>query len=399
MLFSRRHSKKPFIYLDYAAATPLDPDVAAVMAPYQDERYGNPSSLHQLGKQSRVAVDAARRSVADSLGGHTDEIIFTPSGTASDNLAILGVVRAAPVDKPHVITSAIEHDAVRQPLLALEAEGAITLTVIPVGSSGIVDAGAVLSAVKGDTVLVSVMYANNEVGSIQPVETIGRALKRLNKTRAVEQKHPVYFHSDACQAAAFLPLAVEKLGVDLLTLNAGKIYGPKGIGALFIRRGVILRPLVYGGGQELGLVSGTENVSSIVGLASALHLARRNNETEAIRLTKLRDYFIKAIKAIIPEARLNGHPVERLPNNVSVTLPGIDGEALVVYLSEQGIYAGTGAACAGAKGEPSHVLAAIGLDSAAVAGAVRFTLGRATEREDIDTVLRVLPEVLRFVRR
>ncbi|MFA5954110.1 MAG: cysteine desulfurase family protein [Patescibacteria group bacterium] len=398
MQFFKKKAKEPNIYLDYAAATPVAPEVAMVMAPYYDEYYGNPSSLHRLGKQSRVVIDAAARAVAEILGAHSDEIIFTPSGTASDNLAVLGTVRASHQPVPHVVTSTIEHDAVREPLRALVQDKDARVTSVPVDREGRIDPAAIVAAIVPETVLVSVMYANNEIGVIEPIVEIGKLMKRVNRERTTQGLHPVYFHTDACQAAAFLPLAVEKLGVDLLTLNAAKLYGPKGVGALYVRRGITLAPLIYGGGQQHGLVAGTENVPAIVGLAAALTLARRDHEAKILCLTSLRDYFTNGILAVIPGSTVNGHATLRLPNNVNVCLPGVDAEGLIVYLSEQGIYAGTGAACAGAKGEPSHVLEAIGLDKASIAGSVRFTFGESTTKEDIDLVLKALPEIIKFVR-
>ncbi|MFA7286750.1 MAG: cysteine desulfurase family protein [Patescibacteria group bacterium] len=385
----------PESYLDHAAATPLAPDVLAVMAPYFSERFGNPSSVHKLGRQGRVALEAARRAVAEHLGAHEDEIVFTSGGTASDNLAIVGSVRT--VVKPHVVTTAIEHQAVLQPLEYLEARGEVTVTRLSVDHDGLVAAEAVIAAVQKNTVLVSVMYANNEIGTIEPIVQIGKLLRRLNIERASSDLPLVRFHTDACQAVQYLPLDVEKLGVDLLTLNAGKIYGPKGVGALFVRRGVELAPLTIGGGQEQGLVAGTENVAGAVGLAAAMDFVHNGRGSEIERVTKLRDELMAGLEKLFPDAVLTGSRTERLPNHVSLALPNLDADPAVVYLSEQGIHCGTGSACESSKGRPSHVLLACGLAEKFLSGSLRFTLGRSTTAADITRVLTVLPEVVKLV--
>lgn len=393
-MFRKKHFEQS--YLDHAAATPLAPEVLSVMQPYFSERFGNPSSLHMLGKQGKVALEAARRAVAEHLGAHEDEVVFTASGTASDNLAVIGTVRAAK-EKPHIITTAIEHQAVLQPLEYLEARGEVEVTRLAVSADGLVNPDDVVAALQPNTALVTIMYANNEIGTVEPIAAIGKLLRRKNIERTSAGLPPVRFHTDACQAAQYLPLTVEKLGVDMLTFNGGKLYGPKGIGALYVRRGVELAPHIIGGGQEHGLVSGTENVPGAVGLAAALDFVRRGRVDEAERVMKLRDALIAGLEKLFPDAVLTGSRTERLPNHVSVALVNVDADPAVVYLSEQGIYCGTGAACESSKGNPSHVLLACGVAENLLPGSLRFTLGRSTTMSDIKRVLEVLPEVVKLV--
>lgn len=383
------------IYLDHAATTPLDARVMDAMRPYVSDVFANPSSLHAPGVAAAKSVMDARTRIARLLNAHADEIVFTSGGTESDNLAVVGIVRANASKGRHVVTSAIEHPAVLEPLRHFEKTGDIELTVVPVDADGLVDADAVLQAVRFDTVLVSVMAANNEIGALQPVADIGKGLLRYRKAHATALP---LFHTDACQAAGALDLDVEKLHVDLLTLNGSKIYGPKGVGALFVRRGVKLEPMLRGGGQERGLRSGTENVPGIVGLAAAFELAQAEKETENARLVPLRDRLIEGLLAV-PKARLNGHPTMRLPNNVNVTFPDAEGESLVLYLDAQGIFASTGSACASSALHPSHVLKAIGLPDDVVHGSVRFTLGRSTTAEDIETVITAVPPLVERLRK
>lgn len=391
------------IYLDHAATTPLDPRVMEAMRPYFSETFGNPSSFHTFGMRAKEAVTEARKTIATILGAHEDEIIFTSGGTESDNLAVVGIPRAhreaikakAGADaKPHVVTSAIEHPAVLEPLLALEKAKEIELTVLPVDRDGMVSVKDVEAALKMNTVLVSIMTANNEIGTIEPIGDIGRAILAWRK----EQKTPYpLLHSDACQAAGALDLNVEKSHVDLLTINGSKIYGPKGVGALFIRRGVKVAPLLIGGGQEKNLRSGTENVPAIVGFAKALELVQTERETENARLIVLRDRLTEGLLTI-PKTRLNGHPTERLPNSVNISFLDVEGEAMVLYLDAKGIMASTGSACASASLDPSHVILAMGLSYEAAHGSIRFTLGHSTTAEDIEYVISVMPGVVERLR-
>jgi len=387
-------SEPRIIYLDHAATTPVDPRVFEVMRPFFSEQYGNPSSFHQVGLYAKNAVASARETVAKLLNAHADEIVFTSGGTESDNLAIFGVanfvVRANHGVRPHIITSAIEHHAVLEPLKRLKKKGDIDLTVIPVDRTGLVDAEAVLFAIRPETVLVSIMTANNEIGTIEPIADIGRGILSYRKKHGVSLP---LFHSDACQAAGALDLNVEKTHVDLLSVSASKMYGPKGIGILFVRRGVSLEPMIFGGGQERAIRSGTENVAGIVGLAKAFALAQTDREAENARLIVLRDKLINGLLKI-PKSHLNGHPTDRLPNNVNVTFLDIEGEAAVLYLDAKGVMASTGSACASASLDPSHVILATGLSYEAAHGSVRFSLGHDTTEKDIDFVLEIMPGIV-----
>lgn len=379
---------KAFIYMDHAATTPVDPQVKAAMLPYFEESFGNPGGFYELGRIAKEAVDQARSTVAGVLGCDPEEIIFTGSGTESDNLAIFGAARANKKNGNHIITSSIEHHAVDMPCKQLEKEG-FEVTYLPVDSFGRVQVEAVKAALRPDTILVSIMTANNEIGTYQPIAEIGALLK----------EHPAIFHTDACQAAGALELKVEKLGVDLLTLNGSKIYGPKGVGILYQRKGVRLRPIIFGGGQERNLRGGTENVPYIVGFAKALELAENMREEETLRLVKLRDKLIHGLIESTPKTILNGHPTERLPNNVNVSILDIEGEAFTLFLNELGIYASTGSACTSLSLDPSHVIIATGLPYECAHGSIRFTLGRHTTEEEVNYVLDVIPEIVAILRR
>ncbi len=382
------------IYLDHAATTPVDPRVLKTMRPFFDATFGNPSSFHADGLAAERAVMAARETVARILHAHADEIIFTSGGTESDNLALVGAINAHRSHGNHVICSAIEHHAVLEPLQHLAKKGDITLTIIPVDGFGRVDAKAVARAITPGTILVSIMHANNEIGTIQPIADIGRAILKWRKEHG--GIYPLY-HSDACQTAGTLDLDVTKFHTDLLSLTAQKFYGPKGAGVLFVRRGLVIEPIIRGGGQERGLRSGTENVPGIVGLAKALEMADAHREKENARLIVLRDRLINGLLKL-PKTRLNGHPVERLPNNVNVSFLDAEGEAMVLYLDAKGIRASTGSACASKSLDPSHVILATGLSYEAAHGSVRFTLGRSTTREEIDFVLKQMPSIVKMLR-
>lgn len=390
---------KRLIYLDHASTTPTDQRVVEAMMPYFTETFGNPSSFHSVGMEAKKAVAEARKSIAQRLNAQEDAIIFTGGGTESNTLAIQGIVRAHRATigtaKPHVVTSAVEHHAVLEPLLALKKAGEIDLTIVPVDAFGMVSGKEVLAAVTDATVLVTIMMANNEIGTIQPIADIGRGLLARRKER--KTVYP-YLHTDACQAAGFLSLDVEKTHVDLLTLNASKIYGPKGIGLLFVRRGVKVSPIMIGGGQERGIRSGTENVPGIIGFAKAFALVSEEREAESARLTVLRDRLVEGLLAI-PKSRLNGHPTERLPNSANVSFLDIEGEAAVLYLDAEGIMASTGSACASTSLDPSHVILATGLSYEAAHGSIRFTLGHATTAEDVERVIAVMPGIVERLRR
>ncbi len=381
-----KEHKKQDIYLDHAATTPTDPSVKKAMDPYFCDEFGNPSGFYELGLQAQEALEGARADTAKVLGCSSREIVFCGSGTESDNLAILGAARAH--GKGHVITSAIEHHAVLDTVEQLEKEGFST-TVLPVGRDGLVDSKKLEKAIQKDTVLVSIMYANNEIGTVQPIKKLAKICRNKG----------VLFHTDACQAGCYLDLDVKKLGVDMMTLNGSKIYGPKGVGCLYVRSGIKLEPLVYGGGQERGLRSGTENVPGIVGFAKALEIAQKKRAKESVRLEKLRDKLIKGLTSRIDKCFLNGDSGKRLPNNVNVTILDVEGEAIGLFLNELGVYASTGSACTSKSLDPSHVITALGLPYEAAHGSMRFTLGRATKAADIDFVFKIMPKIVEILRK
>lgn len=387
---------KPSVYLDHAAATPLHPDVRAIMTPYFDEFFTNPSSIYSSARSAKAALETARLSVARRLGAKVTEIIWTSGGTESVNMAIIGVLRSHPGSS--WVTCAIEHEAVLALREPLEREGH-AVTTITVAQTGIVDASIVVSAVDDATVLVSLMMANNEIGTIQPVAAVAKLLDGVRtdrKRRGITL--PLYFHTDACQAAGYLDLSVARLGVDLLSMNGSKIYGPKGSGVLYVRQNVTLEPLLYGGGQERGRRSGTSNVAMAIGFAAALEIVQESRQGETKRLTVLRDRLIALIEERIPNMLVNGHLEHRLPGNVNVSFPGLEGEALVLYLDGAGIMASTGSACASGSEDPSHVLVAIGLSQHDATASLRLTLGRSTTQEDIAYVADKLPAIVERLR-
>lgn len=375
------------IYLDYAATTPLHPDVLTIMLPYFTETFGNPSSIHSYGQEAKDAIEQAREKVARLIGARNEEIVFTSGGTEANNLAIIGVALANRHKGDHIITSCIEHHAVLEPCHWLEKQG-FSVTYLPVDGHGMVSPEDVKKAITSRTALVSIMHANNEIGTIEPISEISRITKEAG----------VYMHTDAVQTVGHVPMDVDELGVDLLSLSAHKFYGPKGVGALYIRKGTKIAPAIHGGGQEKGRRSGTENVPGIVGMGKAAELAQYNIAEEPQRLVFLRDYLIQGILNRISDVKLNGHPEKRLPNNVHVSVEYVEGEAMLLNLDLAGICASTGSACSSAKLEPSHVLTAIGLTPVQAHGSLRFTLGRWTAKEDIDSVLQILPQVVSKLR-
>lgn len=373
------------VYLDNAATTRVDPDVLKEMLPFFSEKYGNPNSMHAMGIEARNAVEGARARVSKILGCAPDEIIFTGSGTESDNLAVFGYARKNKARGNHIITTRIEHHAVLDAFKRLESEG-FEVTYLDVDIDGLVSLDSLKKALTGRTILVSVIYANNEIGVVQDIP----AIAGLCRSRGVA------FHTDACQAPNYLDIKVDSIGVDMMSLNGSKMYGPKGVGMLYRRKGIAIEPVLYGGGQEYGLRSGTENVANIVGFASALEGVDRRRAEDSARLQKLRDYLIKELLRI-PETRLNGHPSRRLPNNANISFLNIEGESLILLLNEEGIYVSTGSACTSASLEPSHVIVALGLPHELGHSSVRFTLGRETTKDDIDYVLlKLLPLVERL---
>lgn len=382
------------IYLDNAATTYVDPRVARAMHPFYSKDFANASSFHSMGKDADNAVEQARKQMAKFLNCRPQEIIFCSGGTESDNMAILGAARANKKKGNHIICSAIEHHAVLEPANYLEKQG-FKVDYVGVDKSGVVDARDIEKKLTKKTILVSVMMANNEIGAIQPISEIGKAILKWRKKN--KTNFPL-FHTDACQAAGVMDLNVEKFHVDLLTLNGGKIYGPKGAGALYVRKYVRLEPLVFGGGQERGMRAGTENVPAIVGLAKALEISQKEKEKENERLTKLRDYFISRILKKVPKTCLNGHAKKRLPNNVNISFLDIEGEALILYLDAKGIYVSSGSACTSRTLDPSHVLIACGTAREIAHSSVRFTLGRKTTKKDLDYVISVLPGIVKKLR-
>jgi cysteine desulfurase len=368
------------IYLDYAATTPVRPEVIQAMLPYFADAFGNPSSIYSYGLESRQAIELARTKVAEAIGAKKEEIVFTGGGSEADNLAIKGVADANGRKGNHIITSVIEHHAVLQTCKFLEKRG-FKVTYLPVDKYGLVDPESVRKAITDTTILISIMHANNEIGTIQPIGEIGK----------IARKAGIYFHTDAVQTTGHIPVNVNELKVDMLSMSAHKFYGPKGVGVLYVRKGARLTSLIHGGEQESGRRAGTENVPGIVGLGKAIELAGLEMTKETERLTVLRDRLTKGIIEKIDHVRLNGHPEQRLPNNVNISVDFIEGESTCLNLDLEGICISTGSACSSSDAEPSHVLLGIGLSHEQARSSLRFTLGRLTTAEDIDRVLDVLP--------
>ncbi len=376
------------VYLDYAAAAPIDPEVLAAMLPYFGREFGNASSLHTGGRRAARMIREAREKTAAVLNCGPQEIIFTGSGTESDNLALLGIARANRMHGNHIIISAVEHKAVLESAKQLECEG-FEVSVAPVLQNGLIDLDAFERLLRDDTILVSIMYANNEIGTVEPVAEIAT---RIKKHRG--QKQFPLLHTDACQAAGFLPLEVALLGVDLMTLNGSKICGPRGIGMLYKKNNVALAPLIVGGEQEMHLRAGTESVPLIAGFCEALAKADSLRGVESARLAALRDYFLHELLIKIPDAVFNGHPHQRLPNNIHLSIPHVEGEAMLLMLDKAGIEASTGSACSAYDLKPSHVLLAIGQSPELAHGSIRFSLGRSTTKEELDYTLSVFPHIV-----
>ena len=376
------------IYLDYAATAPVLPEVLDAMLPFFVSAFGNASGIHAEGREARKAVEQARRQTAAILGAENREILFTSGGSESNNLAVRGTAMALREKGNHIVTTSVEHPSVLNTCRGLEKEG-FRVTYLPVDADGSVSPEDVRDAVGPDTVLVSVMAANNEIGTLQPVREIGEICRAKG----------VVFHTDAVQAAGLLKIDVKELNADLLSISAHKFHGPKGAGALYVRRGTRLEPLVRGGEQERGLRAGTENVPCIVGLGKALEIAAAEREENAARIRELRDILIRRILERVPGARLNGHPERRLPNNCHFSFTGIESEALLLRLDLAGIAVSGGSACTAGSMEPSHVLQAIGLKDDLLKSGVRLTLGRETRPEDIEKAAQILPEIVEDLRR
>lgn len=406
------------IYLDNAATTPVHPEVLAVMTPYFSDQFGNASSIHSFGQIARSAVDSARREIAKFLNCNSTEIIFTSGGSESDNLAINGVVESLKSEvesKPHVVTSAFEHHAILDTIKELEQDGDIEATYIKPNLEGLIEVEEIKKAIKDNTVLVSIMYVNNEIGTVQPIRAIGQMIERINEARSKKQgvksgnkiltSNPIlhtsenssriFFHSDAVQAAEYFEMNVDYLHVDLLSMSAHKIYGPKSVGLLYVRSGTPIKHQIVGGGQEYKKRAGTENVPGIIGFAKAIELIDRSKNE---RLKKLRDRLIDGLLKI-PNSRLNGSQEERSPANVNISFLNAEGESILLNLDMEGIAASTGSACTSGSLDPSHVLSAMGLPPEECHGSIRFTLGRQTSAEEIDEVILVMKSVVAKLRK
>lgn len=400
------------IYLDYSATTPMDKRVLSAMMPYFKDKFGNPSSIHGFGQEAIAGVDKAREQVAEFLNCDPGEVIFTSGATEADNLAIKGVIKALKSDgvkKPHIITSSIEHPAVLEPCRELEKEG-VEVTYLPVNSSGVVDVDKFKESIKENTVLVSVMYVNSEVGSIQPIREIGKIINKLNERKLKDWKNakpairgdkplPVYFHVDATQAVNFLNCDVRRNYVDLLSMSGHKIYGPKGVGALYVKSGTPIKPLQLGGRQENNLRSGTYNVPGIAGLGRAVELLdEKAVENNNRKIAGLRDMLISGIMENIPDVVLNTDAKNAVPSHANFSFLGVEGESILISLDLEGIAVSTGSACASGKLDPSHVLLAMGIKPEAAHSSVRFSLGKTTTEREIKKTVKVLPPIIKKLR-
>jgi cysteine desulfurase len=375
------------IYLDYAATTPTDPEVVKEILPYFTEMFGNPSSVHSCGQEVRDALEKARGRVAGMIGANPSEIVFTSGGSESNNLALKGITLANKDKKNHIITSTLEHHSVSETCKFL-AENGYSVTYVPVDRTGMVDPYAVKKAINSRTALVSIMHANNEVGTVQPIEEISRICKEAG----------VYFHTDSVQTTGHIPIDVKKLDVDMLSMSAHKLYGPKGVGALYIKDGVQVISLIHGGSQEMGRRASTENVPGIVGFGKAAELAVLEMDTEMQRLIKMRDGLIAGLHERSPDIELNGHPVKRVPNNVNINIAAIEGESVLLNLDLEGICVSTGSACSSGSMEASHVLLAMGVPTEQARCSIRLTLGRWTTEEEIQRLYQVLPRIVARLR-
>ena len=375
------------IYLDHNATTPVHSEVVKEMLPYYREIYGNASSFHQFGQQARKAVEEAREKVAGFIGAKSGEIIFTSGGTEADNFAIKGIAYANQTKGKHIITSSIEHHAVLNSCKYLEKQG-FRITFLPVDKYGLINPEEVKKTIGEETILISIMHANNEMGTIEPVAEVGKIAKEKG----------IYFHIDAVQSAGKIPVKVDELNVDLVSLSGHKLYGPKGVGILYIRKGTKIQPLIHGGHHEKNKRAGTENVPGIIGLAKAMEIASVTMEEEAIRLTNLRDRLWVRINEKIEDVFLHGHERERLPNTLNLSFEGVEGEAIILDLDMKGIAVSTGSACTSGTLEPSHVLKAMGVNPQVAQGAIRFSLGEGNTQEDIDYVADILSGIVNRLR-
>lgn len=375
------------IYLDYASTTPMHPEVVRAMMPYLTESFGNPSSIHAIGLEAKRAIEIVRASVANFINARDDEIVFTSGGTEADNFAIKGVAYANEAKGDHIITTVIEHHAVLETCHFLEGHG-FRVTYLPVDEHGCVSPDDLREAITDKTILVSIMHANNEIGTIEPLAELGEITREAG----------VCFHTDAVQTVGHIPIDVNELGVDLLAMSAHKLCGPKGVGALYIRKGAKILPFVHGGEQERGRRASTENVPGIVGFGRAIEIARQDMSEEVKRLSCLRERLIDGLLTSIDHARLNGHPQQRMPNNINISVPSTEGESVCLGLDLEGICVSTGSACSSGSAEASHVLLALGLPRELAHASLRFSLGKWTSEEEIDRVLQVLPRVVARLR-
>jgi len=385
--------KNKEIYLDNSATTSVDPAVFKKMQPYFYQEYGNPSSIHKLGEKARQVVEKAREQVASFLNCLPEEIYFTATATESNNWLIHGLIDKDSLIKPHIIISAFEHKSVIEPAKYLEKNGLAELTLLPVSKDGLVELDILKKAIKENTRLISIMYANNEIGTVQPIKEIGKLIKEINQSR----KQKIVFHTDAVQAINYLDCNVDSLGIDVLSLSSHKIYGPKGVGILYLRKGVQINPLIRGGGQERKMRSGTENLAGIVGLAEAIKKIKSLGSNQNIK--KLRNKLITGILKDIPDSEINGSMENRLPNNVHISFKGAEGESIAMALSQKNVFVSTASACASHSLEPSYVLIALGLTPEQAHCSVRFSLGRWTNEQEIGYILKVLPDIIKKLRK
>ncbi|MFA6297228.1 MAG: cysteine desulfurase family protein [Candidatus Paceibacterota bacterium] len=394
------NENKKRIYLDYASTTPLDDETLKFMLPYFNGEYSNPSSMHQSGRDAMTVIVKSKKEIAEVIGVRSDEIIFTGSGTESDNLAILGVCRAYKNKGNHIIISAIEHKAILEPAKQLEKEGFV-VSVLPVDKEGKINVDECVKLITPKTILISIMYANNEIGTVEPIKELSKCIASLKNNEGMP-----FLHTDACQATGYLSINVPELGVDLMTLNSSKIYGPKGVGLLYKKHSIKIDPVISGGEQEYSLRAGTENIALIAGFTHALKKAEDHREEEVKRLQHLQSFFMLSIKMLLPYAKFNGPlpitispetPLTRLPNNVHISIPAVEGESMVLMLDHEGIEVATGSACSSLDLKPSHVLIAIGQDPEIIHGSIRFTLGRHTTKQELEKVLEIFPKVVKHL--
>ncbi len=381
------------IYLDHAATTPLDPDVLKAMQPYFNKIFGNSGSIHTAGQEALAGTDKARQQVADFLNCETNEVIFTSGATESNNLALKGIIDATETKKPHVITTNIEHPAILEVVKNLKSRG-VEVTILPVTHDGVVNTNVVQKAIKENTILISIMYANNEIGTIQPIKEIGEQVEKINKKR----KNKIYFHTDATQAAGYLNCNTKALKTDLLSLSGHKICGPKGMGILYIKKKTKIKPIQHGGHQEFNLRAGTLNTPGIVGIGEALSIVKKNREVNNKRVQSLRDKLVKKILTEITGSHLNGSQTKRLPNNANISFDKVEGESIMLNLDFEGIEVSTGSACASGSLSPSYVLLALGKSHLQAHGSIRFSFGKENTMEDVNKTVEVLKKIITRLR-